>query len=173
MAKIAIYRQNPKLSAIRSIVGHKKNNKKNNCVCASPTLTPPLSTPRSNFNHVAIILHSHWLRLFCRHGRWPFCQPCICRRHSRPHPVTTAKRHNYIKIYTKKRMSKAIRRLTLTHSPLSPAVRTRLELATPCVTGRYSNRLNYRTSKEVLQVFLTSARRSEHRWFVSRLRVQS
>ena len=30
---------------------------------------------------------------------------------------------------------------------LSPlAVRTRLELATPCVTGRYSNQLNYRTS---------------------------
>lgn len=29
---------------------------------------------------------------------------------------------------------------------LSPlAVRTRLELATPCVTGRYSNQLNYRT----------------------------
>ena len=26
------------------------------------------------------------------------------------------------------------------------AVRTRLELATPCVTGRYSNQLNYRTS---------------------------
>ncbi len=25
------------------------------------------------------------------------------------------------------------------------AVRTRLELATPCVTGRYSNQLNYRT----------------------------
>jgi hypothetical protein len=26
------------------------------------------------------------------------------------------------------------------------AVRTRLELATPCVTGRYSNQLNYRTN---------------------------
>ena len=26
------------------------------------------------------------------------------------------------------------------------AVRTRLELATPCVTGMYSNLLNYRTS---------------------------
>ena len=25
------------------------------------------------------------------------------------------------------------------------AVRTRLELATPCVTGMYSNQLNYRT----------------------------
>ena len=33
----------------------------------------------------------------------------------------------------------------ISHSPLSPAVRTRLELATPCVTGRYSNQLNYRT----------------------------
>ena len=31
-------------------------------------------------------------------------------------------------------------------SPLSTAVRTRLELATPCVTGMYSNLLNYRTS---------------------------
>ena len=26
------------------------------------------------------------------------------------------------------------------------AVRTRLELATPCVTGMYSNQLNYRTN---------------------------
>gem|GEM_PF-4819628 len=30
---------------------------------------------------------------------------------------------------------------------LSLAVRTRLELATPCVTGRYSNQLNYRTKR--------------------------
>ena len=73
----------------------------------------------------------------------------------------------------KKRMSKAIRKLTLTHSPLSPAVRTRLELATPCVTGRYSNQLNYRTSFKKLPGLLASAQRSEHRGFVSRLRVQS
>ena len=33
--------------------------------------------------------------------------------------------------------------------PLSTAVRTRLELATPCVTGMYSNQLNYRTSCRV------------------------
>ena len=45
-------------------------------------------------------------------------------------------------------------------SPLSTAVRTRLELATPCVTGMYSNLLNYRTS--VLFAIV-----------VSRLRVQS
>ncbi len=50
-------------------------------------------------------------------------------------------------------MSKAIRRLTLTHSPLSPAVRTRLELATPCVTGRYSNQLNYRTNFHKIETF--------------------
>ena len=31
------------------------------------------------------------------------------------------------------------------------AVRTRLELATPGVTGRYSNRLNYRTSPDSLE----------------------
>ncbi len=73
----------------------------------------------------------------------------------------------------KKRMSKAIRKLTLTHSPLSPAVRTRLELATPCVTGRDSNQLNYRTSFKKLPGLLASAQRSEHRGFVSRLRVQS
>ena len=30
-------------------------------------------------------------------------------------------------------------------SPLSPAVWTGLEPATPCVTGRYSNQLNYHT----------------------------
>ena len=84
------------------------------------------------------------------------------------------------KICYKKRMSKAIRRLTLTHSPLSPAVRTRLELATPCVTGRYSNRLNYRTSL-LLPGYLRSRLLSlelslcsfEHRWFPCRLRVQS
>ena len=29
--------------------------------------------------------------------------------------------------------------------PLSSAVRTGLEPATPCVTGMYSNQLNYRT----------------------------
>ena len=33
------------------------------------------------------------------------------------------------------------------------AVRTRLELATPCVTGMYSNRLNYRTIYYVLEPF--------------------
>ena len=31
------------------------------------------------------------------------------------------------------------------------AVRTRLELATPCVTGMYSNQLNYRTYSFVLR----------------------
>ena len=44
-----------------------------------------------------------------------------------------------------KRMSNATRRLTITHSPLSSAVRTGLEPATPCVTGMYSNQLNYHT----------------------------
>ena len=33
----------------------------------------------------------------------------------------------------------------ITHSPLSSAVWTGLEPATPCVTGRYSNQLNYHT----------------------------
>lgn len=46
----------------------------------------------------------------------------------------------------KKRMTNQIRRFKLVIL-LSPAVRTRLELATPGVTGRYSNRLNYRTKK--------------------------
>ena len=40
--------------------------------------------------------------------------------------------------------------LLLLHLPLSggrrAAVWTRLELATPCVTGRYSNQLNYQTN---------------------------
>ena len=34
---------------------------------------------------------------------------------------------------------------SVTHSPLSSAVWTGLEPATPCVTGRYSNQLNYHT----------------------------
>ena len=46
----------------------------------------------------------------------------------------------------KKRMSKSRTEvLAITHSPLSSAVRTGLEPATPGVTGLYSNRLNYRT----------------------------
>ena len=40
-----------------------------------------------------------------------------------------------------------IKFLTITHSPLSSAVWTGLEPATPCVTGRYSNRLNYRSTE--------------------------
>ena len=35
--------------------------------------------------------------------------------------------------------------IVASHSPLSPAVWTGLEPATPCVTGRYSNQLNYHT----------------------------
>ncbi len=42
-------------------------------------------------------------------------------------------------------MSKQDRNLNYTHSPLSSAVWTGLEPATPCVTGRYSNQLNYHT----------------------------
>ncbi len=42
-------------------------------------------------------------------------------------------------------MSNADRSQTITHSPLSSAVWTGLEPATPCVTGRYSNQLNYHT----------------------------
>ncbi len=34
------------------------------------------------------------------------------------------------------------------------AVRTRLELATPCVTGMYSNQLNYRTRLSSCKCFL-------------------
>ena len=38
------------------------------------------------------------------------------------------------------------------------AVRTRLELATPCVTGRYSNQLNYRTNIPVCNSFVPELR---------------
>ncbi len=55
-------------------------------------------------------------------------------------------------------MSNEIRRFAITHSPLSPAVRTGLEPATPGVTGRYSNQLNYRTIVlEVLPTYLSFA----------------
>ena len=47
-------------------------------------------------------------------------------------------------------MSEANRSLTFTHSPLSSAVWTGLEPATPCVTGRYSNQLNYHTRNSFL-----------------------
>ena len=36
------------------------------------------------------------------------------------------------------------------------AVRTRLELATPCVTGMYSNQLNYRTNS-LCRIFFSKA----------------
>ena len=49
------------------------------------------------------------------------------------------------KVYAKKRMSNKNIKFYATHSPLSPAVWTGLEPATPCVTGRYSNQLNYHT----------------------------
>ena len=43
--------------------------------------------------------------------------------------------------------------------PLSSAVRTGLEPATPCVTGMYSNQLNYRTFLESVRfVFATECR---------------
>lgn len=45
-------------------------------------------------------------------------------------------------------MSNADRSQTITHSPLSSAVWTGLEPATPCVTGRYSNQLNYHTKSD-------------------------
>ena len=35
----------------------------------------------------------------------------------------------------------------LNYAPKSVAVRTGLEPATPCVTGRYSNQLNYRSTE--------------------------
>ena len=38
---------------------------------------------------------------------------------------------------------------------LSPAVRTGLEPATPGVTGRYSNQLNYRTIRGIFESVLT------------------
>ena len=53
--------------------------------------------------------------------------------------------------------------------PLSSAVRTGLEPATPGVTGRYSNQLNYRTKEFMFcnhSDFITFA-------ITSRLRVQS
>ena len=49
---------------------------------------------------------------------------------------------------THKKNEQQARRLNCSF-PLSTAVRTRLELATPCVTGMYSNQLNYRTSCRV------------------------
>ena len=58
--------------------------------------------------------------------------------------------------------------VVVSHSPLSSAVRTGLEPATPGVTGLYSNQLNYRTF---------FSRRSRLLWeclgLIARLRVQS
>ena len=81
----------------------------------------------------------------------------------------------------KKESLTSIRRLKISDSPLSPAVRTRLELATPCVTGRYSNQLNYRTKgllSRLTSVLENSSlgvplRFFKRRWFPFRLRVQS
>lgn len=45
----------------------------------------------------------------------------------------------------KKKNEKSNPKINNSHSPLSSAVWTGLEPATPCVTGRYSNQLNYHT----------------------------
>ncbi len=50
-----------------------------------------------------------------------------------------------IQMNTQKKMSNKISTKLKLLILLSPAVRTGLEPATPCVTGRYSNQLNYRT----------------------------
>ncbi len=55
----------------------------------------------------------------------------------------------------KKRMSKKNHKIFNAHSPLSPAVWTGLEPATPCVTGRYSNQLNYHTVFKVRLAWLS------------------
>ena len=63
-----------------------------------------------------------------------------------PYPEATHRRIYRLARYGyKKRMSNDDRSQTITHSPLSSAVWTGLEPATPCVTGRYSNQLNYHT----------------------------
>ena len=41
--------------------------------------------------------------------------------------------------------NRTYKRFAVTRNPLSSAVWTGLEPATPCVTGRYSNQLNYHT----------------------------
>ncbi len=55
-----------------------------------------------------------------------------------------------LQLRIKKRMSNIKTEvLKITHSPLSSAVWTGLEPATPCVTGRYSNQLNYHTGNSI------------------------
>ncbi len=56
-------------------------------------------------------------------------------------------------------MSNESRSLSITHSPLSSAVWTGLEPATPCVTGRYSNQLNYHT-----KFFRGASGKSDFQW---------
>ena len=48
------------------------------------------------------------------------------------------------------------------------AVRTGLEPATPGVTGRYSNQLNYRTNCSVLCVFLERGCKGTHFFYISK-----
>ena len=48
-------------------------------------------------------------------------------------------------------------------------MRTGLEPATPGVTGRYSNQLNYRTNCSVLCVFLKRGCKDTHFFFTSKL----
>ena len=48
------------------------------------------------------------------------------------------------------------------------AVRTGLEPATPGVTGRYSNQLNYRTIVQTLCVFLERGCKGTHFFYISK-----
>ena len=73
--------------------------------------------------------------------------PCVTGRYSNQLNYHTKLDLYRLKCLVKKRMSNANRNLTITHSPLSSAVWTGLEPATPCVTGRYSNQLNYHTKR--------------------------
>ena len=49
------------------------------------------------------------------------------------------------------------------------AVRTGLEPATPGVTGRYSNQLNYRTIVQTLCVFVERGCKGTHFFYISKL----
>ena len=96
-----------------------------------PHITHPITIPTT---------HHHHPRPY--HNR---VSPTRCSFHSPPHRHLTAPRPAPT---THKKNEQQAQRLNCSF-PLSTAVRTRLELATPCVTGMYSNQLNYRTSCRV------------------------
>ena len=104
-------------------------------------------TPTQSVPEVLAVWGSDYKKaIVCRRYTIMVAQPH--HNHHNPHTSQTSTTPTPPPPTTHKKNEQQAQRLNCSF-PLSTAVRTRLELATPCVTGMYSNQLNYRTSCRV------------------------